>query len=108
MVWNCILEIIINIVIILIYLISIYFITDVILEKLLKKEYDYFHRILPVILIILVSSVILNKLLNGFLFFEVTMLISLLYAIFLLFTMTVLKKFWNNIYNNLVKNNERE
>ena len=108
MVWNCILEIIINIVIILIYLISIYFITDVILEKLLKKEYDYFHRILPVILIILVSSVILNKLLNGFLFFEVTMLISLLYAIFLLFTITVLNKFWNNKYNNLVKNNERE
>jgi len=107
-VWKCILDIIINIVIILIYLILIYFITNVILEKLLKKEYDYFHRILPVILIILVSSVILNKLLNGFLFFEVTMIISLLYAIFLIFTMTVLKKIWNDKYNNMVKNNERE
>lgn len=108
MVWKCIFEIIFNIVIIIIYLISIYFITNVILEKLLKKEYDYFHRILLVILIILVSSVILNKLLNGFLFFEVTMLISLLYAIFLLFTLTVLKKFWINKYNKLVRNNERE
>jgi len=102
------LEIIINIVIIIIYLISIYFITNVILEKLLKKEYDYFHRILPVILIILVSSGILNIILSGFLFFEVTMVISLLYAIFLLFAITLLKKLWINKYNNLVKNNERE
>lgn len=101
-------EIIINILIILIYLISIYFITNVIVEKLSNKEYDHFHRIFPVILIILVSSLTLNKLFNDFLFFEVTMVISLLYTVYLLFAITVMKKYWNAKYSSLANNNGRK
>lgn len=97
-------EIFIDILIIIIYLISLNFITNVFVEKLSK--YDHYHRIFPVVLILLASSLILNKLFNGFLFFEVTIVISLLYIVYLLFVITVMKKYWNAKYNSLAQAEE--
>jgi hypothetical protein len=105
------LQLIFDVIIILLYLIGISSITNIVIKKLKPKGSDFFHQILPVSFLILLSSTVINytvyREVGGSLFFEIIIVISFLYSAYLLFSIIVLRRLWSNKYDNMVRKFEK-
>lgn len=98
--------IVIDTLIVLLYITLIAFITPFTMRYFKRKNHDIFIQLLPVTLIVSVSSIIIAMGLGGFqemLFFKITSIVSLVLLGSLLFLTLAMRVLWKDKYDMLVE-----
>ncbi|MFS0690623.1 hypothetical protein AB1K89_15410 [Sporosarcina sp. 179-K 8C2 HS] len=98
--------IVIDTLIVLLYITLIAFITPFTMKFLKKRNCDIFIQLLPICLIIFVSSILISIGLGGFkemIFFQITSIVSLILLGSLLFLTLAMRILWKDKYDLLVE-----
>lgn len=95
-----------NTLIVLSYIILIAFITPFIMGYIKKRNYDVFIQLIPILSIVLLSSIAISMGLGGFkelLFFRITTIVSIILLGFLLFLTVAMRTLWKEKYDLLIE-----
>ncbi|MFD1206105.1 hypothetical protein ACFQ38_13485 [Sporosarcina contaminans] len=101
-----IIMIVLNTLIIVFYIVLIAFLTPITMRFMKKRGYDLFMQLIPVALILFISSLSIAIGLGGFselLFFKVTTIVSTLLLCSLLFLTLAMRVLWKEKYDLLIK-----
>lgn len=98
--------IVIDLLVILFFILLIAVLTPYIMRFLKKRNGDVFFQLIPVLSLILISSITISMGYGGFsetLFFRLTSVLSLILLLCLLFLTLLMKKVWPENYEKLIK-----
>ncbi|WP_318614736.1 hypothetical protein [Sporosarcina sp. YIM B06819] len=97
--------IVIDLLVILFYLLLIALLSPYLMRFLMKRNHDVFFQLIPVLSLIVISSITISMGYGGFsetLFFRLTSILSIILLLCLLFLTLIMKKVWPENYEKLI------
>ncbi|MEK5040258.1 hypothetical protein [Sporosarcina sp. FSL K6-3457] len=97
--------IVIDLLVILFYILLIAVLSPYMMRFVKKRNSDVFFQLLPILSLIMISSITISMGYGGFsetLFFQLTSILSFILLLCLLFLTLLMKKVWPERYENLI------